>query len=73
MILPASCPSCNANLVGSKAEEWERAVTKSDSTHWSRVRLVVENNKAKCFKCPDCEAEWDIPWLRKEPKAQDLP
>jgi hypothetical protein len=73
MILPDSCPACKANLEGQTVQEWERAITGSEAKCWSRVQLVVENSKAKCFRCPDCEAEWDIPWLPKEPKAQDLP
>lgn len=73
MILPDACPKCKVSLLGPKAGEWDKAIAYSDMQNWSRVQLIVDNGKAVCFKCPDCKGEWDIPWLRKEPKAQDLP
>ena len=69
MILPSSCPACKVNLEGSEVRESERAIMGSDVKRWSRVQLVVEDKKAKCFKCPDCGGEWDIPWLPKAKSA----
>lgn len=64
VLIPTKCPKCGVNL--------ELPNSHDASKPWTRAKLVAENGKALAFKCPDCEAEWPLPWTEKPHRALDM-
>ena len=69
MILPDKCPKCNVDL--RKAEQEGKEAMAKGSVGWTRAFLIVQNNRAFSFQCPDCQHEWPMPW-QSTPKAVDM-
>lgn len=69
MMLPDKCPKCAADLL--KLEDEGKKAIQSGSPGWTRAFLVVQNNRAFAFKCPDCQHEWPMPWMTRQ-QATDL-
>lgn len=69
MILPDKCPKCEADL--RRAEQEGKDAVANNGVGWTRAFLIVQNNRAFSFQCPDCQHEWPMPWQEK-PKAVDL-
>lgn len=72
MIIPTTCPFCNCNLEAEHIKPEERALEFYSSEKWGRVKLIVVENRAVGFGCPDCKKEWPIHWMVKPPDAVDM-
>lgn len=70
MMLPDKCPKCAVDL---RSEELKglKAI-KDGKDAWTRAFLIVQDNRAFSFRCPDCKHEWPIPWMEKPKPVQDL-
>ena len=67
MIIPTECPFCKSDLKGDAIKDCEWAYTDDKKSFWSRVKVVVGQDKPTAWMCPDCGKEWAIGWLNNVP------